>query len=93
MGDHCLAAVVDSAFAFTLWNTTLQTLTAVESSILNSTMLPQIAILAWVFLDEPLTTRQIVGIVLVGTLVVQIWRYLPNALTSATIKLNRTANK
>lgn len=69
-------AVVNTALAFTWWNLSLQTLTAVESSILNSTMLPQIAILAWLFLDEPLTGRQILGIVLVavGTLIVQIWR-------------------
>ncbi|GAP16675.1 DMT family transporter [Levilinea saccharolytica] len=69
-------AVVNTALAFTWWNSSLQTLTAVESSILNSTMLPQIAILAWLFLDEPLTGRQILGIALVGmgTLIVQVWR-------------------
>ncbi len=72
-------AVVNTAFAFTLWNKSLQTLTAVESSIINGTMLPQIAILAWVFLDEPLGSRQIIGLCLVGAgvLIVQVWRYLP----------------
>ncbi|MCC6146476.1 MAG: EamA family transporter, partial [Anaerolineaceae bacterium] len=62
------------------WNNTLKTLTAVESSIINNTMLPQIAILAWLFLDEPLNIRQIFGIVLVGvgTLIVQLWRNSPN---------------
>lgn len=72
-------AVVNTAFAFTLWNKSLQTLTAVESSIINSTMLPQIAILAWIFLDEPLGNRQIAGLALVaaGTLIVQVWRYVP----------------
>jgi drug/metabolite transporter (DMT)-like permease len=32
--------------------------------------------LAWLFLDEPLTGRQILGIALVGmgTLIVQVWR-------------------
>lgn len=66
-------AVVNTAFAFTLWNKSLQTLTAVESSIINSTMLPQIAILAWIFLDEPLNLRQIfgLGLVTIGILVVQ----------------------
>ena len=69
-------AVVNTALAFTLWNHTLRTLTAVESSVINNTMLPQIAILAWVFLDEPLNLRQIIGISLVGvgTLVVQLRR-------------------
>jgi drug/metabolite transporter (DMT)-like permease len=67
-------AVVNSALAFTLWNHTLRVLSATESSILNNTMLFQIAVLAWVFLGEPLTGRQIVGMVLagLGTLVVQI---------------------
>jgi len=70
-------AIVNTAVAFTLWNKSLQTLTAVESSIINSTMLPQIAILAWIFLDEPLNSRQIIGIILVGvgTLIVQLWRH------------------
>ena len=67
-------ALVNTAFAFTLWNRTLRTLTAVESSILNGMMLPQIALLAWVFLDEPLSARQIAGLLLVGggTLLVQL---------------------
>lgn len=70
-------AVVNTALAFTWWNQTLQTLTAVESSIINSAMLPQIALLAWLFLAEPLNFKQIGGLLLVGvgTLVVQLWRY------------------
>lgn len=70
-------AVVNTALGFTLWNRSLRELTAVESSILNSTMMPQIAILAWVFLGEPLTLRQIAGMALVavGALVVQLGRY------------------
>lgn len=72
-------AAINTAFAFTIWNNTLRTLTAVESSIINGTMLPQIAILAWLFLDEPLTLKQGMGIALVGTgvLLVQLWRYIP----------------
>ncbi len=67
-------AVVNTALAFTLWNQSLQTLTADESSILNSLMMPQIAILAWVFLGETLSTKAIAGLVLVGagTLIVQL---------------------
>ena len=67
-------AVINGALAFTLWNRTLRVLSATESSILNNTMLFQIALLAWVFLGEPLTGRQIAGTVLagLGTLVVQI---------------------
>ncbi len=72
-------AVVNTALAFTLWNHTLRTLTAVESSVINNTMLPQIALLAWLFLDEPLTLRQGLGIVLVagGALLVQVWSRRP----------------
>src|SRR5690606_4065775 len=43
-------AAVNTAFAFTLWNRTLQRLSAMESSIVNNTMLIQIAVLAWVCL-------------------------------------------
>jgi drug/metabolite transporter (DMT)-like permease len=69
-------AVVNTAFAFTLWNHTLRTLTAVESSIINSTMLAQIAVLAWVFLGESLTWQRGLGLVLAGagTLIVQLRR-------------------
>jgi drug/metabolite transporter (DMT)-like permease len=59
-------ALVNTGFAFTLWNQTLRTLSAVESSIVNSLMMPQIAILAFVFLGETLTGREIAGLVLVG---------------------------
>jgi len=67
-------AVANTALAFTLWNRSLQVLTAIESSILNSLMLPQIAILAFVFLGEGLTAKNISGLILVGigTIVVQL---------------------
>jgi drug/metabolite transporter (DMT)-like permease len=69
-------AVVNTALAFTLWNHTLRILSAMESSILNNTMLFQIAVLAWLFLGEPLGWRQILGMALaaLGTLLVQIRR-------------------
>lgn len=69
-------AVVNTAFAFTLWNRTLRTLTAVESSVINSLMMPQIAILAFIFLDEVLSAKEIWGLILVsiGVLIVQLKR-------------------
>jgi drug/metabolite transporter (DMT)-like permease len=69
-------AVVNSALAYTLWNRTLRTLSAMESSVINNTMLFQIAVLAWLFLGEQLTLAEVTGIVLavVGTLVVQVRR-------------------
>lgn len=67
-------AVVNTAFAFTLWNHTLRTLSAVESSVINSLMMPQIAILAYVFLGETLNGKEILGLILVslGVMIVQI---------------------
>jgi drug/metabolite transporter (DMT)-like permease len=67
-------AVVNTALAFTLWNKTLRILSAVESSTINSTMLIQTAVLAWLFLGERLTLRAVAGLVLamVGVLVVQV---------------------
>jgi drug/metabolite transporter (DMT)-like permease len=67
-------AAVNSALAYTLWNRTLRTLAAVESSIINNTMLFQIALLAWAFLGEQLTWQKVMGMLVaaLGTLVVQI---------------------
>jgi drug/metabolite transporter (DMT)-like permease len=67
-------AVVNTAFAFTLWNRSLQVLSAVESSIINNTMLIQIALLAWIFLGEEITIRELVGLIMamVGILMAQI---------------------
>lgn len=72
-------ALVNTAFAFTLWNHTLRTLSAVESSVINNTMLIQITLLAWLFLDETLTWRKATGLALVagGTLLVQLRRASP----------------
>ena len=60
-------AVVNTAFAFTLWNHTLRMLTAVESSVVNNTMTIQIAVLAIVFLGERLEAPQLLGLVLAAT--------------------------
>jgi drug/metabolite transporter (DMT)-like permease len=60
-------AVVNTALAFYLWNKTLQVLTAVESTIINSTMLIQIAVLAWLFLGEELNLINILGLALAAT--------------------------
>jgi drug/metabolite transporter (DMT)-like permease len=67
-------ALVNTAFAFTLWNHTLRTLTAVESSVVNNTMTIQVAILAIVFLGERLEPVQLIGLLLAaaGAAVVQL---------------------
>lgn len=69
-------AVVNTAVAFTLWNLTLRTLTAVESSVVNNTMSIQIPILAVLFLGERPDLKGWFGLGLaaIGTLAVQIGR-------------------
>lgn len=57
-------AVVNATFA--LGNLTLRTQSTVESNIINNAMLIQIAVLAWLFLDEPLTIQEIFGRLLVA---------------------------
>jgi drug/metabolite transporter (DMT)-like permease len=72
-------ALVNTALAFTLWNHTLRVLSAMESSIINGTMLVQIALLAWLFLGEGLILQKIAGLVLVatGAILVQLKRSRP----------------
>jgi drug/metabolite transporter (DMT)-like permease len=70
----CWLAVVNTALAFTLWNLTQRTLSAVESSIVNNTMLIQIAVLAWIFLGERLGWKEVAGLTVaaLGVLLVQL---------------------
>jgi drug/metabolite transporter (DMT)-like permease len=69
-------AVVNTAFAFTLWNHTLRELSAMESSIINNMMMVQIPILAWLFLGEGISLKSGVGFAIagVGILIVQVRR-------------------
>ena len=59
-----ILALVNTAFTFVLWNYTLQTLTAVESSIINGTMLVFITIFSWIFLNETQNLQGIIGLIL-----------------------------
>lgn len=67
-------AILNTALAFTIWNYTLQNLTAMESSIINGTMLIQIAVLAWIFLGEAITLQEGIGMLIAafGALFVQL---------------------
>lgn len=67
-------AIVNTALAFTIWNFTLRTLSAMESSIINGTMLIQIAVLAWLFLDEFISLKEGIGMLMAaaGVLFVQL---------------------
>ena len=68
--------VVNTALAFFLWSHSLQRLEAFETSILQNTMLIQIAVLSWVFLGERLTGMKLVAMAMVffGVLTVQLRR-------------------
>jgi len=72
-------AIVNTAFAFTLWNHTLRTLTAIESSIINGTMMIWIPLFAVLFLGESISAKEIFGLIAVGlgTLIVQLQRFPP----------------
>ena len=59
-------AVVNTALAFTLWNLSLRHLGAGESAVINNTMMLQIALLGWIFLDEVPTAVQWLGLVIVS---------------------------
>ncbi len=69
-----ILGVVNTAFTFVIWNYTLQTLSAVESSIINNTMMVYIAILAWIFLGETQDLSGIIGLALafIGAIIVNL---------------------
>ncbi|MBD3157445.1 MAG: EamA family transporter [Candidatus Lokiarchaeota archaeon] len=57
-------AIINTAFAFTLWNRAMRVLRAVDVSLINSTMLPQIVVLSVLFLGEMPDILDWVGLVL-----------------------------
>jgi drug/metabolite transporter (DMT)-like permease len=69
-------AVVNTAFAFTLFNRTMQVLQATETAAINNTLMIQVPILAFVFLGERISLREILGLclVLTGVIMVQLFR-------------------
>lgn len=70
-------AVVNTAFAFTLYNHTLRTLTAIESNIINNMMLVFVPGLAWLFLGETITLKALFALVLAtgGVFIVTLARW------------------
>ena len=67
-------SIVNTALAFLVWTHVLRSIRPYELSVIQNSMLVQIAILAWFFLGESLTAIMVVGVVLViaGVLLVQI---------------------
>jgi drug/metabolite transporter (DMT)-like permease len=51
-------AAINSALAFSLWNLSLKTLTAVQSGVINNLLVIEIPILAVLFLGESLSIQQ-----------------------------------
>ena len=76
-------AIINTALAFTIWNFTLRTLSAMESSIINGTMLIQIAVLAWLFLGEEITFQEGIGMLIAA---------LGAVLVQLKIKVNKLSN-
>lgn len=72
-------ALVNTALAFTLWNVAHTRLTATETSVINNTMLVQIALLGWLFLGESLGFDQVAAIIVVsaGVVLAQLRRKTP----------------
>lgn len=69
-----ILAVVNTALAFTLWNKSMKTLRALDISLINNTMLPQITILSIIFLQESITVLEFISlaIILVSVLSIQV---------------------
>lgn len=72
-------AFVNTASAFYLWNVSLKVLTAFEMSILQNTMLVQIALLSWLFLGEGISLSMGIGMlfILSGSGLVQLPELMP----------------
>jgi drug/metabolite transporter (DMT)-like permease len=73
-------SIVNTAFAFALWNHALKTLKVYEQSVLQNTMLIQITLMSVIFIQEQLTLQKIFGmaIVFIGVLIVQLKAHSQN---------------
>ncbi len=67
-------ALVNTALAFAIWNYCLQTLSAIEASMINSGMLVLVGIFSWIFIGEILDLKEIIGMIIAvcGVLLVQL---------------------
>lgn len=66
-------ALVNTAFAFTLWNRVLRTLTALEGGVIANAQIVEVAVLAWIVLGEGMGAQRILAalIILLGVTLVQ----------------------
>jgi len=64
-------SIINTALAFTLWNKTMQKLRAIDSTLINSAMLPQTVLLALIFLGEMPDLLEWVGLgILAGSMII-----------------------
>jgi len=59
-------AVANTALAFTLWNRSLRVLRAIDMTLINSTMMPQIVILSIIFLGEYPNLLDWIGLIILA---------------------------
>lgn len=59
-------AVVNTALAFTIWNRAMRVLRAIDMTLINSTMMPQIVILSIFFLGEYPNYLDWIGVILLA---------------------------
>lgn len=66
-------ALVNTAFAFTLWNRVLRTLTALEGGVIANAQIVEVAVLAWIVLGEGMGVQRILAalLILLGVTLVQ----------------------
>ncbi len=66
--------VVNTAFAFTIWHQAMRTLNALHAGVIASAQIVEVAVMAWWFLGESLTTGRVVGsvVVLAGITIVHV---------------------
>jgi drug/metabolite transporter (DMT)-like permease len=66
-------STVNTAFAFLLWNHALKFIRAYELSVLQNSMMVEVAVFAWIFLGEQITPIMFagMGLVILGIILVQ----------------------
>jgi drug/metabolite transporter (DMT)-like permease len=73
--------VVNTALAFTLWNKAMRRLRAMDMTIINGTMLPQIVFLSIIFLGEMPLLKEWIGLflIVISTLLIQLGQARENS--------------
>ncbi len=78
-------AVFNTALAFTLWNRSMGILRAIDMTLINSTMMPQIVILSIIFLGEFPDTIDWIGLIILAISVTAV-QYLQTKRVETTSK-------